>query len=69
MGKVSFGSLNKTLLILAQSLYVLTTNATHLQAHMTCCVCIGNLAYYLAVRPKGDVAYKLSDLVNRIILY
>ena len=44
-------------------------NATHLRAHMTCWVCIGNLVYYLVVQPIGDVAYKLSDLVKSIILY
>ena len=45
-----------------------TTNATSLQAHMTCWVCIGNLVYYLAVQSRGDVASKLSDLVKRILL-
>ena len=28
-----------------------------------------NLVYYLAVQPTDDVAYKLSDLVKRIILH
>ena len=32
-------------------------------------VCIGNLVYYLAVQPRDDMAYKLSDLVKVIILY
>ena len=47
-----------------------TTNASHLQAHMTCWVYMGDLVYYLAVQQTGDVAYKLSDLgLKRIILY
>ena len=65
MSKVSVGSVNKMLFILAPFMYF-TTNATHLQAHMTCWVYIGNLAYYLAVQPIGDVAYKLSDLIKRV---
>ena len=32
-------------------------------------MCISKLVYYLAVRPTDDVAYKLSNLVKRVILY
>ena len=47
-----------------------TTNATYLQEHMTCWVCLGNLVDYLVVQPIiGDVAYNQSDLVKRTISY
>ena len=32
-------------------------------------VCVGNLVYYLAVQPLDDMVYKLSDLVELIVLY
>ena len=31
------------------------------------CICVGKLVYYLAMQPKDDVAYKLSDLVKLVI--
>ena len=50
-------------------MYFFTTNATYLQAHVACWVCIGNSVDYLVVQPTSDVAYKLSDLVKRITSY
>ena len=40
----------------AEHFMYFTTDATHLQAHMTCWVCIGNLESYFVVQPINSLS-------------